>query len=296
MKSIDELPRAPTPGGTLGHAGSGASKRTRPGVGVQAGPDAPMQHEHCEQSNPYTLHDAMAEYGFPVPLWAIYRANTVTGEQARLLAQPRTARAVEGTVEAPALIKRIADEEPGELPAPCAAWAAAAAGAAPGWVWLRAVPVERAMAAALRMARSTGLPGRVGRLSDLAALCRQAPLYGEKSREAVVRSWASSGVLTLALSTGDRLDGTALEALLGLLRQRRDAMLPTVIAADAAGASILAGAGHPKGDAALCKEVAAVVNSGLTGFTPGGRRAPLVIDLDKPEETKPTEKENNHAE
>ena len=180
---------------------------------------------------------------------------------------------------APPLIERMAENSRSVLPAPCDRWAEDAEAGRAGWIWVRAVSVESAMTAALLMLRKTGLRGRVGRLIDLVALCRQAPLYGERSREAIVLTWALERTLALAVSERDRLDVFAFEMLLSLLRQRRDALLPTVLAADAPGAQILSKANRSKKEARLCEEIVKLLNIGLTGFSSDKSKSPCTVSL-----------------
>lgn len=269
----------PRPDGTLGHDARSASQRTRLGAGAEglAGESGP--HGHDGRIGLYSLRSAMAEHGVPVPLEAIYRANTISIDQLRALRGEDKGAPSNPAIIAPPLIERMAENSRSVLPAPCDRWAEDAEAGRAGWIWVRAVSVESAMTAALLMLRKTGLRGRVGRLIDLVALCRQAPLYGERSREAIVLTWALERTLALAVSERDRLDVIAFEMLLSLLRQRRDALLPTVLAADAPGAQILSKANRSKKEARLCEEIVKLLNIGLTGFSSDKSKSPCTVSL-----------------
>lgn len=280
MKLMSQTSHTPTTAGSLGHAARGASELTRPLVGGQGAADIPSLDERDEQRRPYTLHDALAEYGIPVPLHAIYRANTIARDELDALL-PATQKSTHppAEVSAPALIERAASDPGFKLSDPCRRWAASASEGEPCWAWVRAVPVEHAMAAALLMARETGRDGMVGRLDDLASSCRQAPLYGADSRDAVIGEWARIDILGIAVTSRDRLDAMALEALLKMLRQRCDALLPTVFCSDASGANIFHGKGRARAEAALCRDIASVIAFGLSGFQADAKDKPLVIEI-----------------
>ena len=288
MCNLKKAPHAPAPDGTLGHDARSASQRTRLGAGAEGRADSVGQHERDEQIYFYTLHDAIAEHGFPVPIEAIYRANTVPIEQLRTLQGEHEETAPMQAIVAPPLVERMAENDRLPLPAPCTEWVKDVKEGEPSWIWLRAVPVESAMTAALLMLRKTGLSGRVGRLGDFASLCRQAPLYGERSRETVVRSWAQERSLALAISEQDQLDAFMSEVLLSLLHQRCDALLPTIIAADAPGAQILGGANLPRKEARLREELVRVMNTGLSGFSPHDPKTPRTVNLSRQTESHPS--------
>ena len=121
--------------------------------------------------------------------------------------------------------------------APCEEWARRAASGEAGWAWVKSAPVERGMATALRMIQAAGLGGKVARLSQLASLCRRAPLYGPDSREAVIFGWADTPTLALAIVPQDVRDTSTLEALSTLVNHRRDEMLPTLFISTSTGAA-----------------------------------------------------------
>lgn len=280
MRNPERPTHAPAPDGTLGHDARSASQRTRLGAGAGGLADSVDQHERDEHVHWYTLNDAIAEYGFPVPIEAIYRTNTVSPEQLHALQGDDKRKPTPGQIiVAPPLIERMTEGTSSPLPALCAEWAEDVREGAPSWIWLRAPSVESAMTTALLMLRETGLNGRIGRLSDFAALCRQAPLYGERSRETIIRAWAQERALALAVSVREQLDTFVLEVLLSLLRQRCDALLPTIIAADTSGAQILTGVNRPRKEARLCEELVKVLSTGLSGFSSGDPKTSRTVDL-----------------
>lgn len=281
MSNLTKPAHAPAPDGTLGHDARSASQRTRLGAGAEGFAGGTDQQERNGRVLPYSLHDAMAEYGFPIPIEGIHRANTLSSGQLRTLRGESIGTIPKQVIVAPPLIERMAKNASPSLPAPCIEWIEDTKKGTPSWVWLRAESVESAMTAALLMLRRTELDGRIGRLSDFVALCRQAPLYGEHSREAIVRTWAQEQVLTLAVALRDQMDSVALEMTLSLLRQRSDGLLPTILAADALGAQILTGMNRTKRDFLLCKQLVGVLNTGLSGFSPDSSKSPRTIDLSK---------------
>lgn len=281
MRNPERRPRTPAPDGTQGHDARSASQRTRLGAGVGELADNAGQHERDEPALPYSLSDAVAEHGFPVPLEAIHRANTVSVEQLRTIQGDSEEIAPEQAIVASPLIERMAENDSLPLPTPCVEWIEDVKEGKPGWIWLRAPSVERSMATALRMLRKTELSGRVGRLEDFSALCRQAPLYGEHSREVIIHAWAQERSLALAVSAQDQLDTFMSKMLLSLLRQRWDALLPTIIAADAPGSQILDRANRPRREARLREELVRVLNAGLSGFSPCTPKAPRTVNLSR---------------
>lgn len=269
----------PAPDGTLGHDVRSASQRTRLGAGAEGLASDSSLRERDGRNGLYSLHSAIAEYGLPVPLDAIYRANTMSIEQLRALRGGAKGAPFDPEIIAPPLIERMAENSKSELPTPCAEWIEDIKKGKPGWIWIRSASVESSMTMALLMLRRVKMSGRVGRLVDFVALCRQAPLYGERSCETVVRAWSQERTLALAVSERDRLDVFACEMLLSLLRRRRDALLPTALAADAPGAQILTRENRSQREARLCEEIVKVLNVGLTGFSTGKSKAPRTVNL-----------------
>lgn len=279
MNALNELLRTPAPSGTPGRAVAGVSERTRSGAGVQAGTNAMNASEHDESTHMPTLHPAIKRYGIPLPLEAIWAANTISRTDFdRLIKSGGTAQR-KPTIEAPTYIERLASADGDGLSAPCAEWVHSLATTGAGWAWVKCESIERGMATALRMARATGLDGKVARLSQLASLCRRAPLYGAGSKEAIVSGWAERPVLALAVPHPVERDASALEALLLLVAHRRDEMLPTLFVSNSTGAALFAPSGKPEGEAHLCRHIASVIKDGLTGFTGDGSRKPCIIEL-----------------
>lgn len=199
-------------------------------------------------------------------------------EQLRTLRAGRTSSSSR-EVAAPALIARIADAATTPLPAPCIEWATAANVGKPGWIWLRSESIESAMATALRMLRIAGLGGRVERLGDFAAVCRESPIYGERSHDAVIRSRSRDHALAIAISNQDLRDTMTSEILLELLRQRSDALLPAIIAAADTGADILDTVGRSNAEMHTRSELIRILMAGLTGFSPTESKAPCTVGL-----------------
>lgn len=279
MRNPEKPARAPAPDGTLGHDARSASQRTRLGAGMGGFADSADQHERGEQTLLYSLHDAVEEYGFPVPIEAIYRANTDSPEQLGALWGDTKRSIPERTIIAPPLVEHIAETASPSLPTPCLEWAEDVMSGMPSWIWLRSTSVEVAMAIALLALRKAEVNGRVGRLSNFVALCRQAPLYGEYSRESIVHAWAQEHALALAVSVREQLDVFTLEVFLSLLHRRYDSLLPTIIAADASGAQILNGGNRSRKEALICEELVRVLGIGISGFLFTDSKTSHTVDL-----------------
>ena len=279
MDTLNELLCTPAPSGTRGRAVAGVSERTRSGAGGQANANATNDSEHNEPSHAPTLHDAIERHGIPLPLEAIYAANTISRADFDRLFGNGRGSTHSGRIDAPAYIEHMATAIDGALIAPCEDWVRRVANAEAGWAWVKSVPIERGMAIALRMIEATQLGGKVARLSQLASLCRRAPLYGAGSKEAIASGWAELPTLALAVSHPDEHDASALEALALLVARRRDEMLPTIFVSDSTGAELFAPSGRPKDEARACALVASAIKDGLTGFSGDNSRKPNVIDL-----------------
>lgn len=280
MHALNELLHTPVPSGTPGRAVAGVSERTRSGAGVEAGENAKSDCERNEPSPTPAPHDAIKRHGFPLPLEAIYAANTISRADFDRLTKGKCCSKHAGRIEAPAYIERMASSEDRVFIAPCEEWARRAASGEAGWAWVKSAPVERGMATALRMIQAAGLGGKVARLSQLASLCRRAPLYGPDSREAVIFGWADTPTLALAIVPQDVRDTSTLEALSTLVNHRRDEMLPTLFISTSTGAAIFSRTGKNGPEAALCADIAETIGDGLMGFSGEAGGKANVIDLE----------------
>ena len=146
MHALNELLHTPVPSGTPGRAVAGVSERTRSGAGVEAGENAKSDCERNEPSPTPAPHDAIKRHGFPLPLEAIYAANTISRADFDRLTKGKRCSKHVGRIEAPAYIERMASSEDRVFIAPCEEWARRAASGEAGWAWVKSAPVERGRA------------------------------------------------------------------------------------------------------------------------------------------------------